>query len=45
MMDIVDPGDGSEYNESITDFTNKFDDVAREDMGDGGDSRPQVVHY
>lgn len=44
-LDIIDPGDGSEYNESLTDFTNKFDDVARADMGDGADFRPQVVHY
>lgn len=45
FMDIIDPGDGSEYNESVTDFTNKFDEVAVADMGDGADFRPQVVHY
>ena len=45
FMDIVDPGDGSEYSESVTNFTRKFDDVARADMGAGVKFRPQVVHY
>lgn len=45
MMSIVDPGSGSEYTESITNFTQQFDDLARADMQDGGDFRPQVVHY
>jgi len=45
MMAIVDPGDGTENTESVTDFTQKFDDVARQDLGDGADFRPQVVHF
>jgi hypothetical protein len=42
---IVDPGDGTEYTESVMDFTQKFDDAVRKDLGDGADFRPQVVHY
>jgi len=45
MLEIVDPGDGTEHTESVSAFTNKFDDVARKDLGDGADFRPQVVHY
>ena len=45
FMDIIDPGDGSEYNENVTDFTRKFDDVAIADIGAGVKFRPQVVHY
>jgi Papain-like cysteine protease AvrRpt2 len=45
FMDIIDPGDGSEYRESVTDFTRKFDEVAIADMGAGVKFRPQVVHY
>ncbi len=45
FMDIIDPGDGTEYNETVTSFTQKFDDIARKDLGDGADFRPQVVHY
>jgi hypothetical protein len=44
-MDIIDPGDATEYNETVTNFMQKFDDVARQDLGDGADFRPQVVHY
>jgi Papain-like cysteine protease AvrRpt2 len=45
FMDIIDPGDGREYSESVTDFTRKFDEVAIADMGAGVKFRPQVVHY
>lgn len=45
LMDIIDPGDGTEYSESVTDFSRKFDDVAVADMGAGARFRPQVVHY
>jgi len=45
FMDIIDPGDGSEYSESVTDFTRKFDEVAIADMGAGAKFRAQVVHY
>jgi hypothetical protein len=45
FMDIVDPGTGTEYNEAVTIFMQKFDDIARQELDAGADFRPQVVHY
>lgn len=45
FLKIVDPAGGTEYSESITTFTKKFEDIARQDLGDGADLRPQVVHF
>ncbi len=45
FMSIVDPATGTQYNESVTNFVNKFDDVARLELGANADLRPQVVHY
>jgi len=42
---IVDPADGRVHTESLTTFVQKFEDVARIDLGQGADLRPQVVHY
>lgn len=42
---IVDPGDGAIHSESVQVFINKFEAVARQDLGAAGDLRPQIVHY
>src|SRR5579871_5231992 len=34
FVDVVDPGTGSNYTESVTDFMNKFDDIARQELKD-----------
>lgn len=42
---IVDPGDGAVHSETVETFLRKFEGVARQDLGTGGDLRPQIVHY
>jgi hypothetical protein len=42
---VVDPADGQVHTESLEVFAKKFEDVAKIDLGEGGDLRPQVVHY
>src|SRR5258706_8310390 len=42
---VVDPADGGVHTESLDVFAKKFEDVAIIDLGQGGDLRPQVVHY
>lgn len=42
---IVDPADGESHSESVATFVKKFEDVARQDLGHGGELRPQVVHF
>lgn len=36
---------GHQYTESFRDFMQKFDDIARKDLGAGGDLRIQIVHF
>jgi hypothetical protein len=45
MLRVVDPAGGRRYQESFRAFGDKFDEVARGDMRDGGEFRPQVVHF
>jgi hypothetical protein len=42
---IVDPADGKVHVESLKSFVQKFEDVARIDLGSTGELRPQIVHY
>lgn len=42
---IVDPADGQVHTEKLSVFDQKFEQVAKQDLGNGGDLRPQVVHY
>lgn len=42
---IVDPADGAMHKETVSVFVKKFEDLARIDLGAGGELRPQVVHY
>lgn len=42
---IVDPADGKVHLEAMRSFVKKFEDVARIDLGDTGELRPQIVHY
>jgi Papain-like cysteine protease AvrRpt2 len=46
-MVVVDPADGKVHTETMLVFAKRFEDVARIDVGPGGDGdiRPQVVHY
>lgn len=41
FLQINDPADGQQHNESFREFAQKFDQVA----GPGGDLRIQIVHY
>jgi hypothetical protein len=45
FLSIIDPAGGREYSESVSVFTKKMEDVARADLGDGAELRPQVVHF
>jgi hypothetical protein len=45
FLSFVDPADGKLHSESVTLFTKKLEDVARGDLGQGADLRPQIVHY
>jgi len=43
---VVDPADGALHTESLKTFDEKFESVARIDLGTtSGEIRPQVVHY
>jgi hypothetical protein len=44
MLSIVDPRSRTEYTENVTILTQKFDKVARKDLGDGADFRPHAIH-
>jgi hypothetical protein len=44
-LTIADPADGRIHTETVTVFAKKFEEVARQDLGSGGELRPQVVHY
>jgi hypothetical protein len=41
-MVIIDPADGQVHTETWSAFAKEFENIA---IGDGQDSRPQVVHY
>jgi papain like cysteine protease AvrRpt2 len=50
FLTIIDPQDGSEYTEDINEFTRKYENVARVDLGihetdPQKDLRPQIVHF
>ena len=45
FVTLLDPATGTKVSETVQTFTNKMADVARSDLGNGGDLRPQVVHY
>jgi Papain-like cysteine protease AvrRpt2 len=50
FLTIIDPQDGSEYTENINEFTRKYENVARTDLGiretdPQTDLRPQIVHF
>lgn len=42
---IIDPADGAVHTEKLSIFDQKFEAVARQDLGNCGELRPQVVHY
>lgn len=42
---VIDPAGGTAYDETITVFVKKFEDIANNDLGQGADIRPQVVHF
>ena len=44
-LTIIDPANGSTSKDSIANFVKKFEDVAKIDLGEGADLRPQVVHF
>lgn len=44
FLSFIDPADGMMHSESVTTFVQKFEEVARQDLGDGADLRPQIVH-
>jgi hypothetical protein len=45
FVTLLDPATGSKTSETIQSFTKKMEDIARADLGQGADLRPQVVHY
>lgn len=45
FLTIVDPGNGSRYQESFADCMRKLEEVAIGDMAGGGEFRIQVVHF
>ncbi len=42
---IIDPANGSETTETVTAFAKKMEDLAKLDLGAGGDIRPMVIHF
>lgn len=42
---IVDPADGQTHSETLNDFTQKMETLAKSDYGDGADPRPLIVHF
>jgi Papain-like cysteine protease AvrRpt2 len=42
---IVDPSGGTKYQESLTAFATELETIARQDLPDGSDLNPQVIHF
>lgn len=45
FVTFIDPADGKNKSETVTYFTKKLEDIAKQDLGANADLRPQVVHY
>jgi hypothetical protein len=42
---LIDPAVGQQYIETLADFTVKFEAIAKQDLGPGGNLKPQVLHF
>jgi hypothetical protein len=42
---VIDPESGKQYDEKLTDFLRRYENVAREDLEMDTDFQPQVIHF
>jgi len=45
FVTLIDPATGKKAGETLQSFTKKLEDIARSDLGQGADIRPQVTHF
>lgn len=45
MLDIIDPDGGRSYGEAVSQFARELEEIARQDLGEGHELRPQIIHY
>lgn len=42
---VVDPDGGRDYTETLTEFAKELEEIAKLDLGPGGDLNPQIIHF